>query len=245
MSALWWSNVRYAAKTDIGKLREINEDTFLVEDKIFAVADGMGGHRAGEVASSMAIDILKKRAGEFEEGDTPQRIQKMLKEALDEVNDAIVKKGETQGDYLGMGTTLTAFHISERRIFLVHIGDSRAYLIRKEKITKLTQDHTLVADMVGKGEISEEEARIHPLKNILVRALGTDVKAEADLLSEEVQPGDRILLCSDGLSSMLRDEEILSIVNESESLENACQRLIDTANTNGGEDNITVVLVEF
>ncbi|MFZ3063610.1 MAG: Stp1/IreP family PP2C-type Ser/Thr phosphatase [Actinomycetota bacterium] len=245
MSALWWSNVRYAAKTDIGKLREINEDTFLVEDKIFAVADGMGGHRAGEVASSMAIDILKKRAGEFEEGDTPQRIQKMLKEALDEVNDAIVKKGETQGDYLGMGTTLTAFHISERRIFLVHIGDSRAYLIRKEKITQLTQDHTLVADMVGKGEISEEEARIHPLKNILVRALGTDVKAEADLLSEEVQPGDRILLCSDGLSSMLRDEEILSIVNESESLENACQRLIDTANTNGGEDNITVVLVEF
>lgn len=245
MSALWWSNVRYAAKTDIGKLREINEDTFLVEDKIFAVADGMGGHRAGEVASSMAIDILKKRAGEFEKGDTPQRIQKMLKEALDEVNDAIVKKGETQGDYLGMGTTLTAFHISERRIFLVHIGDSRAYLIRKEKITQLTQDHTLVADMVGKGEISEEEARIHPLKNILVRALGTDVKAEADLLSEEVQPGDRILLCSDGLSSMLRDEEILSIVNESESLENACQRLIDTANTNGGEDNITVVLVEF
>lgn len=245
MSALWWSNVRYAAKTDIGKLREINEDTFLVEDKIFAVADGMGGHRAGEVASSMAIDILKKRAGEFEEGDTPQRIQKMLKEALDEVNDAIVKRGETQGDYLGMGTTLTAFHISERRIFLVHIGDSRAYLIRKEKITQLTQDHTLVADMVGKGEISEEEARIHPLKNILVRALGTDVKAEADLLSEEVQPGDRILLCSDGLSSMLRDEEILSIVNESESLENACQRLIDTANTNGGEDNITVVLVEF
>lgn len=245
MSALWWSNVRYAAKTDIGKLREINEDTFLVEDKIFAVADGMGGHRAGEVASSMAIDILKKRAGEFEEGDTPQRIQKMLKEALDEVNDAIVKKGETQGDYLGMGTTLTAFHISERRIFLVHIGDSRAYLIRNGKITQLTQDHTLVADMVGKGEISEEEARIHPLKNILVRALGTDIKAEVDLLSEEVQPGDRILLCSDGLSSMLRDEEILSIVNESESLENACQRLIDTANTNGGEDNTTVVLVEF
>lgn len=245
MSALWWSNVRYAAKTDIGKLREINEDTFLVEDKIFAVADGMGGHRAGEVASSIAIDILKKRAGEFEEGDIPQRIQKMLKEALDEVNDAIVKKGETQGDYLGMGTTLTAFHVSEKRIFLVHIGDSRAYLIRNGKITQLTQDHTLVADMVGKGEISEEEARIHPLKNILVRALGTDIKAEVDLLSEEVQPGDRILLCSDGLSSMLRDEEILSIVNESESLENACQRLIDAANTNGGEDNTTVVLVEF
>lgn len=237
--------MRYTAKTDIGRLREANEDAFLAEDEIFAVADGMGGHRAGEVASSIAIDILKKRAGQFEKGDTPQRIQKMLKEALDEVNDTIIKRGEARGDYLGMGTTLTAFHVSEKRIFLVHIGDSRAYLIRKGKITQLTQDHTLVADMVRKGEIGEEVARVHPLKNILVRALGTDVKAEVDLLSEEVQPGDRILLCSDGLSSMLRDEEILSIVNESESLDDACQTLIDATNKNGGEDNTTIVLVEF
>jgi protein phosphatase len=237
--------VRYAAKTDVGKLREANEDSFLVEDENFAVADGMGGHQAGEVASSLAIDILKKQAGKFKKGQTPQAIQKMLKEAVDEANSAIIKKGELRSDYLGMGTTLTAFHLADKRIFLVHIGDSRAYLIRNGNITQLTQDHTLVADMVRKGEISEELARVHPLKNILTRALGADINAEADLLSEEVQTGDKILLCSDGLNSMLKDEEILAIVSETESLDDVCQRLTEAANANGGEDNITVVLVEF
>lgn len=237
--------MRFAAKTDIGRLREANEDTFLAEDEIFAVADGMGGHQAGEIASSLAIDILKKWADESKKSQTPQSIQKMLKEIVDEVNNAILKKAELRFDYLGMGTTLTAFHVAGKRIFLAHIGDSRAYLIRKGKITQLTQDHTLVADMVRKGEISEELARVHPLKNILTRALGTDIRAEVDLLSEEVQPGDKILLCSDGLNSMLKDGQILAIVNETENLDDACQRLIDTANANGGEDNITVVLVEF
>lgn len=237
--------MKYTAKTDIGKLREANEDAFLADGGIFAVADGMGGHRAGEVASSLALKVFKKSFCQIKEGESETDIKRRLREGIEQANQAVFQRGTSRRDLMGMGTTLTATLPLDDQIHLVHVGDSRAYLIQKNKITQLTADHTLVGEMVRRGEISPELARLHPLKNILTRALGTDPHIQADLISRKIQKKDRLLLCTDGLSSMVEDKEILKIVNNARNLEKACQDLIEAANQGGGEDNITVILIEF
>lgn len=237
--------MKYVAKTDIGKLRDLNEDAYLADGNIFAVADGMGGHRAGEVASSLALKTFKESLGKIKKGESEKNIKKRLTESVDRANQAVFQKGTSRRDYLGMGTTLTATLPLDDQINLVHVGDSRAYLIQKNKITQLTADHTLVGEMVRRGEITSELARLHPLKNILTHALGTDPHIQSDLVVRKIQKKDRLLLCTDGLNSMVEEKEILKIVNNTSNLEKACQELIDRANQNGGEDNITVILIEF
>ena len=227
-----------AALTDVGRVREGNEDSYFVDEPLFVVADGMGGHRAGDVASQTAIDTVKRELG----GKRPR--PEDLAAALRDANGAILAKSREDSSLGGMGTTCTLLYVEDGRAHLAHIGDSRAYLMRAGHLEQITEDHTLVERMVREGRISREDAEHHPQRNVITRALGLDESIDVDLLLLDLQPGDRVMLCSDGLPSMLERERIEEVLAATEDVRRAAEELVALANEAGGEDNITVILVE-
>jgi PPM family protein phosphatase len=229
--------VTVGAASDIGQVREGNEDSFLVERSLFVVADGMGGHRGGEVASSLALDTIQSL---FVRGEGS------LVGQVEEANRAVFERSQADRNVSGMGTTLTAALVDGDRVQLAHVGDSRAYLFHDHDLTLLTEDHTLVHRMVLNGEITEAEAEVHPHRSILTRALGVDGRVKVDESTIEVAPGDRILLCTDGLTGMVGEEQIRTILDSTPGdAQGAVERLITEANRAGGVDNITAVVLDF
>jgi PPM family protein phosphatase len=229
-------NVRVGAATDIGQVREGNEDSYLVVAPLYAVADGMGGHRGGEVASSLALETVQQLF-ERQEGS--------LSDQVSRANRAVYDRSQSDRSVSGMGTTLTAALIDENKVHLVHVGDSRAYLVRDGALTQLTEDHTLVHRMVLEGEITPEEAETHPHRSILTRALGVDESVQVDEGDVQVESGDRLLLCTDGLTGMVPEGQIQEILRDAADPQEAVDRLVKVANRAGGIDNITAVVLDF
>lgn len=238
--------------TNIGQMRELNEDAFRIcgfeNGKplgVCVLADGMGGHNAGEIASQTAVQIISDGlASDFDEEDKDALAQSMAA-TLDMANSEIYNMSLHNREQAGMGTTTVLAFVKEDFVRIANIGDSRAYLITDKKIRKITTDHSVVEELVKSGSITREEARNHPDKNIITRAVGTEKFVDADFYDYKASPEDVILLCSDGLYEMLDEIEIKRIVNNSESLCDAVNKLVDAANKNGGYDNITVVALRF
>lgn len=228
--------IRVGAATDTGLVRDHNEDAFLVEAPLFAVADGMGGHKGGEVASRIALQTMEESRGSDDVA---------LAEAVREANRAVLDAAAGDRDLSGMGTTLTALVAKDDGIDLAHVGDSRAYLLRDGALRQLTEDHTLVHRMVQEGRLTEEEAKIHPHRSILTRALGVESDIQVDGAAVQIEPGDRVLLCSDGLTSMVPDERIHHVLEEHPDPQEASAALVRVANEAGGQDNITVMVLDF
>jgi serine/threonine protein phosphatase PrpC len=224
-------------RSDAGRKRRRNEDAYVVAPPLFAVADGMGGAQAGEVAARLATAAFHEYH-EADELEAEQRVAAIIQEA----NRRIYERARADTEASGMGTTVTAALLEGSRIVIGHVGDSRAYRLREGRLEQLTDDHSLVADLVRGGRISPEEADVHPQRSVITRALGTDPEVDIDSLAVDAQPGDVYLLCSDGLTTMVTDQEILDIVGRARSLEHAGKDLVKAANRRGGEDNITVVL---
>jgi PPM family protein phosphatase len=226
-----------AGKTDPGRKRRRNEDTFVLEPPLFAVADGMGGAQAGEVASRLAAAAFR----EFHEADAlapDERVRALVQEA----NRRIFDRARSDAEASGMGTTVTAAILEGGQVTIGHVGDSRAYRLHDGQLEQLTEDHSLVADLMRSGRLTPEEAEAHPQRSVITRALGTDPEVDVDTMAVETSPGDVFLLCSDGLTTMVADEDILELLARSGSLDAAAKALVKAANRGGGEDNITVVL---
>ncbi|WP_018247321.1 Stp1/IreP family PP2C-type Ser/Thr phosphatase [Orenia marismortui] len=232
--------MKYVAASEKGKVRSKNEDKYLALNKqdfdIIAVADGMGGHKGGDIASSLAVERIKNY--NFNSDQLKEDIINCIELANQDIKNKSLKDEECQG----MGTTLTLGVIKDKIITIGHIGDSRAYLFRNQKLTQLTDDHSYVGELLRKNIINKEEAKNHPKKNLLMRSLGIDNSVEADLLSLELKSKDLILICSDGLTNMLSDKEIEEILSSEEGLKVKVEKMIFLANQEGGYDNITVVI---
>jgi serine/threonine protein phosphatase PrpC len=226
-----------AGRTDAGRKRRRNEDAFVLEPPVFAVADGMGGAQAGEVASRLAAAAFR----EFHEADQLEP-EERVRAIIQEANRRIYERAHQDAQASGMGTTITAALLESGLVSLGHVGDSRAYRVREGRLEQLTEDHSLVADLMRSGRLTPEEAEAHPQRSVITRALGTDPEVDVDTFTVEAGPGDIFLLCSDGLTSMVADEDILELIAGSGSLEEAAKALVKAANRSGGEDNITVVL---
>lgn len=229
--------------TDIGRVRQLNEDSFYQpqpEERFCAVADGMGGHNAGEVASAMAIDAFARYMRGVER-ITPQAMHAAVTRANDEVYQASLESPEVSG----MGTTFSALAMEGDNAYIAHVGDSRIYLVRRGAIIQVTLDHTLVEEMVLQGLITVREARVHPQRNIITRALGTDMRVEIDLIQVEMKPGDVFFLCSDGLTNCVPEREILYTAVSDRTWEDKLRHLVDVALENGGPDNITAMFAVY
>jgi serine/threonine protein phosphatase PrpC len=223
-------------RTDTGRQRRGNEDSAFARAPVFVVADGMGGAQAGEVASQMAVETFE--AGLPEDGTPEERLAEVVREANRRIHELSVAEHE----HAGMGTTLTAAYLDDGYVAIAHVGDSRAYLFRDGELARLTQDHSLVEELRQRGKLTEEEAAEHPQRSIITRALGPEPDVQVDTSSQAVRSGDVVLLCSDGLTSMISEQEISQILASAPNLRAAGDRLIDGANAAGGKDNITVVL---
>lgn len=232
--------------TDIGARREMNQDYFYSSDEpvgalenLFIVADGMGGHNAGEFASRYAVETMVDTAEKTEKRDTIG----ILTECIANANTALKDYADAHVQMRGMGTTIVAAVINGHNLITANVGDSRLYLVG-DQITQITRDHSLVQEMVRMGEMDRESARTHPDKNIITRAVGVDREVQVDIFESVLEPGQRILLCSDGLTNMVEDQQILQILNEPGSLTAKTEYLVELANKNGGKDNITVIVIE-
>ena len=226
-----------AAATDPGRKRRRNEDSYVLDPPLFAVADGIGGAQAGEVASRLAAAAFR----EYHEADdlpADERIPAIVHEA----NRRIYERAREDAQASGMCTTVTAALLESERLVVGHVGDSRAYRLHGDEITQITDDHSLVADLVRSGRLTQQEAETHPQRSVITRALGTDPEVDVDAIAVVARPGDVFLLCSDGLTTMVADDAILKIVREAPSLEDAARELVRAANRGGGEDNVTVIL---
>jgi protein phosphatase len=226
--------VEEAARTDTGRQRHANEDSYYARSPVYVVADGMGGAQAGEVASRIAADVFDEEIGD---GNPEEELERLAREA----NKRIFQLASSDSSRSGMGTTLTGAFISSDEVSIVHVGDSRAYLYRDGELRQLTRDHSLVEELRRQGQLTTEEAEEHPQRSIITRALGPEPDVEPDIHTHQARTGDVFLLCSDGLTSMIREEQIREILDESDSLRGAVDRLVDEANQAGGRDNITVV----
>ena len=247
--------IRYAARTDVGMKRAHNEDFFAVleEDMLFIVADGMGGHAAGEVASQMAVDVMAEFFARSRDDDAtwPYKLKPELSYAENRLvcgiraaNYRIFDTARSNISRKGMGTTIVAAHVAADAMYVAHVGDSRAYLIREQAIRQLTRDHSLLEDYrAAKPDLTPEEEANFPHKNVITRALGMRDEVEVDIRSEAIEDGDTFLLCCDGLSGMVDDPSMLAIIQQAgEDLEQATAALVDAANRAGGVDNITAIL---
>ena len=245
--------------TDIGRKRQRNEDSYLVNDKLglYVVADGMGGHAGGEFASKIAVstveEILKgndrKKSNVpddtyLDKGDEKEdyATQDKLKDAITRAGSLIVKRAVEEPELRGMGTTATVMLVLGEKAYIAHVGDSRAYCVRNGQIIQITEDHSLVHEQLKSGLITEEEARTHQLKNIITRSVGVQEEVEVDTVVWKIEVGDTYLLCSDGLSNMVSDEEMQDFIHDEEP-EKAAQKLVDQANHRGGDDNITLIIL--
>lgn len=246
-----------AAKSDVGRKRHGNEDSFCLAPKLglFVVADGMGGHAAGEVASRLAVDTIQEWVVKYLGGSdaalvgqpepTCSREANFLLSSIRLANRIIHDAAQGRREYAGMGTTVASILAVNDHVALAHVGDSRIYRFRDGQIVQLSRDHSLVQQQVDHGIISPEEAQESQYKHLITRALGIKESVEVELAEQPVLPGDLLLLCSDGLSDLLEDEEMLRIVQEhADDLEKACQALVDRANYKGGDDNITALLIQ-
>ncbi|MGZ8854273.1 MAG: Stp1/IreP family PP2C-type Ser/Thr phosphatase [Thermoanaerobaculia bacterium] len=239
----------------VGRQRQHNEDSYLVEDeaKLFLVADGMGGHAAGEIASRIAVDSISEFIlhSKSDDGTWPhaydeqfRRTTNRLMAAVRLANTRVLEAMRKDARLRGMGTTVVACLVDEDLISVAHVGDSRAYLIRDKQLSRITNDHSWVFEQVQAGMLTEAEAEKHPLRNVITRALGGALQVTPDASEIEARPGDVFLLCSDGLTGMVSEDEILRVVTGNNGdLKKACQQLIDVANEHGGLDNVTAVLV--
>lgn len=227
----------FGSRTDIGCLRDHNEDSLIVAPPLFAVADGMGGHAAGEVASEIAVNVLAERAPAHPDSET-------LGQAVEEANRAIIRAAHEGRGREGMGTTMTAAMLEGERLIIAQVGDSRAYLLHQGKIQQLTRDHSLMADMIEAGQLTPEEARSHPNRSVITRALGSDPHTQPDLYEINVETGDRLLVCSDGLSGMLRDQDIEATLARVHDPQRCASQLVNEAIAAGGHDNITVIVAD-
>ena len=228
-----------ASLTDTGRRRRHNEDAYVCEPPLFAVADGMGGAQAGELASNLAAAALRD---EGSRGGGEERVDELIQEA----NRRVYERQTQDSSATGMGTTMTVALVEDGHVAIGHVGDSRAYLIRDRRLEQLTEDHSLVAELVRSGKLSPEEAEAHPQRSVITRALGTDPDVDVDTFSVETKPGDLFLLCSDGLTAMVDDETILREVERNRGdLTAASKALVKAANKGGGDDNITVVFFEI
>ncbi|MCL2827090.1 MAG: Stp1/IreP family PP2C-type Ser/Thr phosphatase, partial [Eggerthellaceae bacterium] len=228
---------RFGSRTDIGNVRQDNEDSLIVAAPLFAVADGMGGHEAGEVASEIAINALSEHAPKNADAEA-------LGRAVVAANHAVLQAAAEGQGGVGMGTTMTAAILEGERLVIAQVGDSRAYLLHQGDLQQLTRDHSLMADMIEAGQITPLEARSHPSRSVITRALGSDPSMLADLYEINVEAGDRLLLCSDGLSSMIPDgviEEVLAAIADPQ---RCADRLVNEALAAGGHDNVTVIVVD-
>jgi protein phosphatase len=228
----------YSGATDAGRSRSHNEDAFVATPPLFAVADGLGGHKAGEIASGIAIDVVAKRAPRRADPDA-------LAEAVRLANDAIADAVREGHGRQGMGTTLTAAIVDGTRIAVAHVGDSRAYLLRDGRLSQITRDHSLVGELVRQGTLTQQEARFHPNRSVITRALGSRPDVEPDTYEVAATPGDRLLICSDGLHAMIEDPEIERLLDSAPDAETAVASLVEAANDAGGLDNVTAVVVEI
>jgi serine/threonine protein phosphatase PrpC len=246
-----------AGRTDIGRLRQSNQDALLLLDDVgcWLVADGMGGHAGGHIASRVAVDTIAHaiqadpaRSAETRTKGDDQDRERILSGLIRSANDAVRRHAASDPSLSGMGTTLTVLHFYRHPVpaaIVGHVGDSRIYLLRSNQFLQITQDHSLVEEYRRLGRLSAQEALSHPLRHVLTRAVGPDPDVLPDTFTHRPEPGDRFLLCTDGLTKMLSDRDLLSIVQQAATLEAACQGLVDRANASGGEDNITVVLVQW
>lgn len=237
--------MKISSATSVGKIRALNEDAFYVaplanNSLLAVVADGMGGHNAGEVASNEAINVIRDVATENE-----HEAKEVLIEALNVANSTVYKMSQDKTTLSGMGTTITACLVSDEKVTAAQVGDSRLYLIRDNKIIQITKDHSLVEMLIENGSITRDDAKHHPQKNVITRAIGTDSSVEADIYEFSIENGDIILLCSDGLVNMVEDEKILSIIKKTRKFEQTADKLINEAENAGGNDNITVILIKF
>ena len=228
--------VEHAAITDVGRHRAGNEDSMLEDPPLFVVADGMGGAQGGEVASGLAVETL----GELPPQDG--QVERELTEAIAEANRRIHTQAEADRDLNGMGTTVTAAFVHEGQITIGHVGDSRVYRYRDGEMAQLTDDHSLVAELERQGKLTAAEARVHPQRSMILRALGIEADVEVDTYCFTGQPGDVFLLCSDGLCGLVHDEVMGEVLESAESLDQAARELVDLANLSGGPDNITALL---
>lgn len=229
-------------KTDVGKTRTLNEDSFYFETTpkgyVMIVADGMGGHNAGEIASSMAVEAIREYMAAHDIFSDPEV---MVREAIRFANEKVFRTACEKQSLQGMGTTLVMAIGSGKNLCVANVGDSRAYLVSKEKITQITKDHSFVNELVKKGLLTPEEAKTHPKSNIILKALGIEADLYPDIFMIEKKRTDKILLCTDGLSGMVSDREIYEVMNRF-SRKNSCNELVRLANEYGGADNITVVV---
>ena len=233
--------------TDAGRRRDMNQDYMFASDaavgklpNLFIVADGMGGHKAGEYASRAAVETIADYISQSDSGLAVATIRK----AIGEVNKAILKEAIVDIEKEGMGTTIVAATLKEDKLLVANVGDSRLYIINQNGIRQVTVDHSYVEEMVRSGRLARSEARNHPDRNKITRAVGVFPKIDVDFFETKVEPGDTILLCTDGLSSMVEDDEIKRIVLGQRDIVEKTETLIETANRNGGTDNITVMLIE-
>lgn len=233
--------------TDVGRIRSINQDYVFASDtpvgklpNLFVVADGMGGHNAGDRASSYAVEVFL-RSVRWERDKNPIRI---IRRSIEKANTKVLEEAKSKEKYQGMGTTMVVATIVKDTLYVANVGDSRLYLIG-DTIRQITRDHSLVEEMIRAGGITREEGRYHPDKNVITRAIGVEERVAIDFFDVQMTKNDTLLLCTDGLSNMLTDEEIERIINEESSLRIAGKRLVDAANKNGGSDNITALLVRL
>lgn len=236
------TSMRVGSGSDVGRVRKSNEDAFWHDGRLFIVADGMGGHAAGEIASRIATETI--RSWRFPDETAPEEVDRSaVREALLAANQAVYEKAQKDPACRGMGTTLTLALLSSSRATLGHVGDSRAYLIRDGRLIQLTEDHSVVAELIRSGGLTEEEASAHPFRNLLTRALGTARDVEVDVETVRLEAGDGLLLCTDGLSGVLSDGELLRLASEAADPQSAVVRLLEAANAAGGPDNITAILI--
>ena len=227
----------FGSRTDIGCVREQNEDSLVVAPPLFVVADGMGGHAAGEVASEIAVNVIAQNAPDHPDPDA-------LASAVEEANRSIIDAAMSGKGREGMGTTCTAAMLEGERLVVAQVGDSRAYLLHNGQLTQLTRDHSLMAALIEAGEITPEEARVHPRRSVITRALGNDPATRPDIYEVNVEAGDRLMLCSDGLSGMILDEDIAAVMRRVRDPQRCASQLVNEAIAAGGHDNVTVIVAD-
>jgi serine/threonine protein phosphatase PrpC len=252
-------NYKVHGQSDVGRIRRNNEDNFGIDKELglFIVADGMGGHAAGEVASRMAIELVMDYIRRTRESDEPyltgfnskySRAGNRIFSAVILANQVISESAASRQEWQGMGTTLVAAWLGDparSRLSIAHVGDSRVYLLRHGQLRQLTTDHSLVEEQIREGLISREEAQYSLNRNMITRALGYRERVSPDIIELDLEPGDKLLLCSDGLNTMLTDREIHQIIMLNGNIATACSQLIDSANNKGGRDNTTVIMASF
>lgn len=230
-------DISFGSRTDIGYVRDHNEDSLIIIPPLFAVADGMGGHEAGEIASEITVNTLAELAPSHLDAEG-------LTAAVEAANYNVMKAPRQGIGRDGMGTTLTAAMLEGERLLIAQVGDSRAYLLHKGHLQQITRDHSLMADLIEAGQITPEEARVHPNRSVITRVIGSDIHMRPDIYELNVDAGDRILLCSDGLSSMISNNAIESIMRRQSDAQHCADELVTAALENGGADNVTVVVAD-